>query len=222
MLPSDLLSLFRLEMADKAAPYLWADDFIIGAIDDAQKQFARFTDGIPDSTTSAIVNLVVAPNTLTGVYTDVLPLSTRILKIRSARRADNGKAVEVLNQEDMPTRGMFFNNVPGTLRALITGMDDGFVRLWPFPAENVTVKLSVFRLPLTDITDDEPLEILAQHHRHLLLWVKHLAYSVHDAETFDKTKAAEFKAAFEAYCFGAKTDQARARHKPRSVAYGGI
>lgn len=217
MLPSDLLNLFRLEMADKAAPYLWTNDFVIGAIDDAQKQFARLTDGIPDSTTSAVVNLVV-----TTPYTDVLPLSTRILKIRSARRADTGKAVEVLNLEDMPTRGMFFDNVPGTLRALIVGMDDGFVRLWPFPAAALTIKLSVFRLPLADITDDEPLEIPTQHHRHLLLWVKHLAYSVHDAETFDKTKAAEFKTAFEAYCFGAKTDQTRARHKPRTVTYGGI
>mgnify|MGYP000060525561 CR=1 FL=1 len=34
MLPSDLLLLFREEMADKAKPYLWSDEFVIGAIDD--------------------------------------------------------------------------------------------------------------------------------------------------------------------------------------------
>ncbi|HOU64410.1 MAG TPA: hypothetical protein PK861_00055 [Thermomonas sp.] len=221
MLPSDLLIAFREEMADKAQPYLWPDDFIIGAIDDAQKQFARKTDGIPDSTTSAVVDLVVAPDG-SGLYSDVVLLDPRVLKIRSARRGDNGREVEVLNEEDMPTRGMYFDSLPGRVRAMITGMDETSVRVWPFPNEDVTIKLSVFRLPLVTITDDEPLEIPLQHHLGLLLWMKHRAYSVHDAETYDKTKAADFKAEFETYCTAAKTEQRRLRHKPRTVAYGGI
>lgn len=221
MLPSDLLIAFREEMADKVQPYLWSDDFVIGAIDDAQKQFARKTDGIPDSTTSAVVDLVVTPDG-SGLYSDVVLLDPRVLKIRSARRGDNGREVEVLNEEDMPTRGMYFDSLLGRVRAMITGMDETSVRLWPFPNEDLTIKLSVFRLPLVTITDDEPLEIPSQHHRALLLWMKHRAYSVHDAETFDKTKAADFEAAFDAYCTTAKNEQRRLRHKPRTVAYGGI
>lgn len=222
MLPSELLGLFRIEMSDRAEPYLWSDEFVIGAIDDAQKQFARKTDGIPDSTTAAVVDLAVAQNPDTLLYTDVLPLHESIMKIRSARRSDTGRAVDVLNEEDMAARGMYLDGTPGRLRALVVGMDEGKVRLWSFPNEDVTVKLSVFRLPLTTITDDEPLEIPAQHHRDLLLWVKHRAYSVQDAETFDKTKAEDFGLRFEQFCFRAKEEQRRAKHKPRTVAYGGI
>lgn len=222
MRPSELLDLFRLEMADTAQPYLWSDEFIVGAIDDAQKQFARKTDGIPDSTTSAVVDLVVALDPDTQLYTDVLPLHSSILKIRSARRADTGRDIEVLNMEDMPARNMFFDGRSSRVRALVLGMDTDQVRLWPFPNEDVTIKLSVFRMPLVTITDDEPLEIPAQHHRDLLLWVKHRAYSVHDAETFDKTKAEDFRVLFESFCARAKDEQRRAKHKPRTVAYGGI
>lgn len=222
MLPSALLVAFREEMADKAQPYLWSDEFLIGAIDDAQKQFARKTDGIPDSTTPAVVDLVVTPDILSGLYTDVVPLDPRILKIRSARRGDNGREIEVLNEEDMPGRGMYFDGRANRVQAMITGMDENSVRVWPFPNENVTIKLSVFRLPMVTITDDEPLEIPSQHHRALLLWMKHRAYSVHDAETFDKTKAADFELAFDTYCTAAKNEQRRLRHKPRTVAYGGI
>ncbi len=216
MLPSELLSLFRVEMSDLAEPYLWSDAFIIGAIDDAQKQFARKTDGLADASTPAVVDLAV----VAGL--DTLPLHPSILKIRAAHRTDTGRPVEVVNQEDMDTRGAYFDGRAGRLRALVIGAEPNVVRLWPVPNETITVRLSVFRLPIVTITDDEPLEVAPQHRRHLLLWVKHLAYSVHDAETFDKTKAADFELAFETYCKRAAAEQARARYKPRTVAYGGI
>lgn len=217
MTPGDLLTLFREEMADKVEPFLWTDTFILGAIDDAQKQFARLTDGIPDSTTAEVVDLVVTAGL------EVVPLHPSILKLRAARRADTGRPVEVVNHEDMPARGMFFDGHQNRLGALVTGMDENSVRCWPVPNEDVTVKLSVFRFPLTDVLDeDTPLEIPPQHHRALLLWVKHRAYSVHDAETYDKTKAADFEVQFERYCSRAKEEQRRLRHKPRTVAYGGI
>ena len=216
MLPSELLSLFRVEMSDLAEPYLWSDAFIIGAIDDAQKQFARMTDGIPDSRTPEVVELPVTAGT------DSVATHPSILKIRGAYRGDNGRPVDVVNQEDMDARGLHFDGLPGRLRALVIGADPNVGRLWPMPNEALTLKLSVFRLPLVTITDDEPLEIAPQHHRHLLLWMKHRAYSVHDAETFDKTKAADFELAFETYCVRAKAEQARARYKPRTVAYGGL
>jgi hypothetical protein len=217
MTPRELLAVFRDEMSDTKAPYLWSDDSVVGFIDDAQNQFARLTDGIPDSTTSAVVNLAVAP-----AYTDVLPLHPSILKIRTAYRVGEGTPVEVVNVEDMEPRGMRFDGRVGRVRAIVTGMDPDKVRLWPFPNQSDTVRLSVFRMPLTAITDNEALEIPPQHHLGLLKWMKHRAYSVQDAEMFDKTKAADFEQAFTAYCARAKVEQARARHKPRSVAYGGI
>ncbi len=222
MSPSELLDLFRVEMNDRTTPYLWSDEFVISAIDDAQHQFARKTDGIPDSSTTAVVEVPIVADTLTGLYPADYALHPAILKIRSAYRKNTGHPVHVINVEDMAPNGMYFDGMAGTLKAIITGMDQDKVRVWPAPREDVTVVLSVFRLPLTTITDDQPFEIPLQHHRHLLMWVKHLAYGVQDAETFDRTKSQEFKDRFEAYCFTTEQEQARARHKPRSVAYGGI
>jgi len=216
MTSGELLELFRVEMNDVPKPQLWSDDFIFGAADSAQTWFARWTDGLPDSTTPAVIDLAIVAGT------DTYPLHKAILKIRTARRADNGRPVEVCNEEDLVTHNRYFDGIPGVLRALVTGMDDYAVRTWPLPAEDTPVKLSVFRMPLVKITDDQPFEIAEQHHRELLLWMKHLAYSVQDAETFDKTKASDFEQRFKDYCFKVKLEQGRLRHKPRAVVYGGI
>ena len=118
---------------------------------------------------------------------------------------------------------MRFDGTTGPVQAIIIGIEPHKIRVWPVPNETVTLQLLVFRLPLTDIDDDgQQLEIDPQHHEHLLLWCKHRAYSKQDAEAFDKTKAADFKAQFLDYCEQAKLEQRRLRHKTRVVAYGGL
>lgn len=89
---------------------------------------------------------------------------------------------------------------------------------------DLTAHLSVFRLPLVTITDDgdQALEIDEQHHLHLLLWAKHLAYDKQDAETFDRRKSDDFAARFRMYCADVKKEQDRARRVVGTVAYGGI
>ena len=96
--------------------------------------------------------------------------------------------------------------------------------LFRSPTETVTINLAVYRLPIVPITTlgDQALEIDAQHHTHLLLWMKHRAYNKQDAETFDKRKSQDFKDAFLAYCEEAKREQQRARRVQGNVAYGGI
>ena len=139
--------------------------------------------------------------------------------------AAGGVSEDEIPEEDMPTRRMYFDGTVGVPQAVILGMDTDKFSVWPVPVEDVAIKLSVFRLPLVEVTglnDSVPFEIAAQHHRHLLLWVKHLAYSKQDVETYDARKAAEYETAFEAYCARAKKEQDRSRHKPRSVTYGGI
>ncbi|MBP7611141.1 MAG: hypothetical protein KA760_16725 [Steroidobacteraceae bacterium] len=219
MTPGDLLTLFRSEVSDVATPYLWSDDEFFGYADDAQKQFARLTWGLIDSSTTAIVDIPLVAGTNTY---DLSPL---ILAVRAARVTATGRGLDIVNQEDMPVRRMYFDGTEGVPQAVILGMDTDKISVWPVPIEDEAIKLSVFRLPLVDITsanETTPFEIAPQHHRHLLLWVKHLAYLKQDAETYDRIKAAEFEAAFEAYCARAKKEQDRSRHKPRSVTYGGI
>jgi hypothetical protein len=219
MAPDVMLVRFRDEVNDAEEPYLWSDASVLDYIGEAEVEFCRRTDGIGDATTVEVCELDIVAGT------QWYDLHEKVLKIRGAHRGDTGDPVDVLNVEDMATRGMRFDGKAGTLRALITGIEERRIRVWPVPTETFTVQLTVFRTPLNPISQDNDsgtFEIGAEHHPFLLDWVKHLAYSKHDAETFDRTKAAEHEQRFERYCSNTRQEQRRLRHKPRSVAYGGI
>ena len=216
MTSGDVLKLFRAEMADAVQPYLWSDVDVYTYIDDAQKMYCRNTDGISDATTAAVTTLSVTPGTTW------LATHPSILKIRGLTRTDTGRPVDVVNFEDMAANGWYYNGTTGVLKALVVGQEIDKARVYPNASETVTLALLVFRMPLGDIFGDQDFEIPAKHHRHLLLWVKSLAYGKHDAETYDKGRSDDFAAKFEAYCAKAKIEERRARHKPRTVAYGGI
>ncbi len=215
---SELLSLYRSEMADEAAPYLWSDADVFGYFDDAQKMFCRKTDGIADASTEAVVKLSVVPGT------DWVATHPSILRIRTAIRVDTGRSIEVINQDDMPARRWYFDGVTSSIKALIIGMEAGKARVFPKSNETVDVMLTVFRLPLEKITDagDQAFEIAEEHHPHLLLWAKHRSYLKQDTETYDRTKAGEFETKFFAYCAQVKAEERRKAFKVRSVVYGGI
>ncbi len=215
---SELLTLFRSEMSDKVEPYLWEDSEGFGFIDDAQKMFCRKTDGLSDASTEAVVKLAVVPDA------DWLALHPSILRVRSAIRSTTGRSIEVINADDMPLREWFFDGATGPVKALVIGMEANKARVFPKSNETMDILLTVFRLPLVSITDvgDQALEISSEHHRHLLHWMKHLAYLKQDAETFDRTKAEEFEGRFIAYCAQVRDEERRKAYKPRSISYGGI
>lgn len=224
MTPAELLTQFRLDMADTVEPYLWGDAEIVRGIDDAQTMFCRLTDGIPDATTPAVTTLSVVAGT---EWYDVHP---KIKKLRLVHREDNGRDLELVTPETASDKGIRFRGEVGDIRAIVWGLEDGKVRAWPVPSQDVTVTLNVFRLPLTHITytgTPTPtvtgsFEIAEQHHLHLLHWVKSRAYLKQDAETFDKTKANEFEQRFRDYCAEVAREQSRSRRVTGAVTYGGL
>lgn len=219
MTPSALKTLFREDVRDTVAPFLWSNAEVWSYMDDAQKMFCRLTDGIGDATTPEVVQIPISAGDTW------LELHPSILKIRAANRDSDGAPLDMLNFEDLAARGIRFEDgVTRELRLLVTGMEENKLRLVAPAAADDNVTLLVFRLPLLTITGrgDDALEIGEAHHRHLLIWMKHLAYSKQDTETFDKARADEMEARFRAYCADAKLEQARKRHKTRSVAYGGL
>lgn len=211
-----LYELFRSDIADTAEPFLWANDEVFHYMNEAQKTFCRLTGGIADASTPSVTRVSV---TTGNPWAKISPL---ILKVRGINGAD-GRYLDPVNYEDMQHHGIRLNAYPATPRALILGMSTNEVRVYPVPVADETLELLVYRLPLKAIDDfDQKFEIAEQHHAALLLWMKHLAYGKQDAETFDKSKRDEFKAAFEQYCFGAKVEKDTAKHKTRTVAYGGL
>ncbi|MDQ8046832.1 MAG: hypothetical protein REI11_19670 [Patulibacter sp.] len=216
MTAGELLGLFRLEIDDLEAPFLWTDAEVLSYIDDAQKEFCRKTDGLSDATTPAVTQLPIA------VGDSFLPLHPSILKIRGVTRADTGRTVEVLNNEDLAAKRLRFDGHPGRLQYLVIGEERNKARVYPLPNEAVQLQLLVFRLPLVRITAvGQELEVSDEHQVGLMHWLKKRAYLKQDADAFDKLKAADFEQRFYAFCAEVKEEERRKAHKPRTVAYGG-
>lgn len=216
---TEIVDTFRRELNDVVEPYLHSDEEVFSFLDHAQVMFCRLTDGIADSRTADVTQLNVTPNA------EWYSLHPSVLQIRSATRPDTGQPVEVISAEDATRRRLFFTASTGPVLRIVTGLEEAVVRTQPIPNETVTLNLSVYRLPLVTITNfgDQTLEIPAQHHIHLLDWMKFRAYSKHDVEVGDPKKAAQYESVFRAYCAQVKREQERARRSSTGLmAYGGI
>lgn len=217
----ELRDLFRAEVRDDVEPYLWSDPEVYAYVDDAQKMFCRLQGGISDAS-SALTVLAAPANT---TFVTISPL---ILKLRAATLQSDYSNIEILNYEDVqPTRenprpDYRLDNTRGRIEAMVVGLEPNKVRLIRIPDSDQTISLVVYRLPLVSITGPaQNLEIDEHHHRHLLLWVKHLAHQKQDAETFDRGRSDAFSAQFIAYCDQARVERERREHKFRTIAYGG-
>lgn len=209
---TELLNLFRAEVRDQEAPYLFENEQVYAYINAAQLEFCRLTEGIEDGRS---FKLAVVPGQ------EWYPIDKRVLKLRKAYFTATGRPVEVVNQEKAEPLGIRFDGRSGPAKALVAGIQKGMLRAWPLPNEAAEIALDVFRLP-KPVGEGDQLEIDEQHHIYLLHWVKHLAYSVQDADTFDRRRAEEYEAKFRAYCARAREEQTRARRQVSTVMYGGL
>ena len=213
MTTTELLALFRYEVSDQEAPYLWSDALVYGYIDEAQKQFCRDTYGIEDARSFTLS--ILADGTIW------YRIDPRILKIRSAMNAATGEPIDLTTPENLANRGLVLDTATGTVRRLITGLQKGMVRAHPVPNAAMSISLFVFRMP-DEIVAGDDFEIDEQHVRNLLSWVKYRAYNVHDSEVYNPKLADQYRGEFAGYCARALIEQSRLNHTAGTVAYGGI
>ena len=209
---TELLAVFREEVFDLTAPYLWSDALVYRYIDDAQKQFCRDTYGIADARNHSL-------STSAGV--EWYDLDPRILKIRGATEQATGRSVIMVPAEKTTDQHIRFDGAFGPIKAFVTGLEKNVLRAWPMPNQTQTVTLSVFRLP-TSIASGDDFEIDEQHVLPLLFWVKHKAYDVQDTEVFNPQASDKYRAKWDAYCAKALNEQSRASHVAGTVIYGGV
>lgn len=222
----ELMQQFRQDIDDVADPKLWSDGEVAYYANDAQRMFCRLTNGISDS--SSMVCEIDA-----DIGEVEFNLHPSIMRIRRAMRLSDGREIRILNIEDMDKMGYRLNDRSGPIDTMIIGMDEKIARWGAIPSVKDTVKMTVFRLPLNTIkvidpvaiaagSTGVPLEIPEQHHWHLLMWMKHLAYGRQDSDTYDARKADMNERAFRAYCLQAKIEQDNTRRVARAIAYGGL
>lgn len=229
---TELVSFFRKDMSDEEEPQLWSDAEVYYYADQAQKMFCRKTGGLGDASTPSVTQLII-PADSSYVVTHPAILTIHNAFVLTATATPAGAPVRVVNYRDMVRHGHRFNAVPNRLRNLVIGMEPHKIFFDPIVNETALVQLVVDRLPIvpiveptTDPTDPafipQEFEVDEQHHADLALWMKHLAYSKQDAETYDRGRATDFEARFEAYCIKSKMEKERAMHKTRIVQYGGL
>lgn len=230
-----LIEFWRGQVSDEAAPYLWSDDEALLFAIDAQDMFVRKMGGISVNTVAAasdvsnlqLHDLVIAINTPSTSF------SPYILRIRSAKLLTAKRQIPIISEADVGYQRVcdygfispkyLDDTDTGNVEAAVIGLEDNKLRWFRVPTVADSCRLHVYRLPYPRIADqDSVLEIDEQHHIHLAKWMKHMAYSKEDAETYDKDLAAKNEVAFLKYCDDAKAEKDRQRFKPRIVHYGGL
>ena len=213
---SEVLALFRNEVRDNTAPYLWSDAECFGYMDRAQKDFCRHTGGISDSR-SSVTRLTLVPGTAD------YRLHPSIMKIKRVGRDSDGGILELHNVEDLMELPTVANAPTGVPEKMLVDADTDYVRLYPTPEVEDTLHIFVFRRPLSPITEAaQPFEISEQHHYALLDGVCMYAHRKQDAETFDKGRADSYEQRFLRYCDDAKHERELREHKQRLISYGGL
>lgn len=226
MRPSELKARFRKDVDDLVEPFLWDDDLAMEYMDEAQQMFCRLAYGIRDSS-SDVTKIQLTAHQATA------PVDPSVLKVYSARLASTGRPISVLSYADVYLVQNNAHHLPfsfsqieteGNVRAIITDMDDGRVKVVHIPTEDDYIQCVVDRMPFTTPTRDDNVifEVRKEHHVNLVSWMKHLAYGRHDADTFDPDKSAKYEAEFRAYCEQAQAERDRRQDKPRLIAYGGV
>ena len=202
----ELLCTFREDSLDNVEPYLWSDAEVYQYINDAYSMFVRLTGGISDGSSSVTL--------LTGLAdTATTPIDPSIMRIRTAHNVTDNKQLKVINIQDAENLsdedyGIIRNigdlTTIGSVRYVIIGEEDDYVRWVNIPAVETTVQLVVERLPLIPITRARQrfLGVRDEHHYHLLKWVRHLAYRKQDADTFNLVKSDQERDDFIGYTAG--------------------
>lgn len=229
MTSDDLYTLFRSDVVDAAAPYLWSDSEVWNYMNDAYRMYFRLIGGIPDSLSSVTQVPVVA-----GVATAVV--SPLIVRFNNAYLTSDGTELKIINGTQRPQIGAtdygnlvtaMRDNSTGPVRYMQTnvGRDQfgGTVRWVKVPSVNDTVQLDVYRLPIDTVTAGFGFDELGEeHHEALMLWMKARAYGKQDAETFDRGRRDDYDKQFRAYCADAKAESRRYKSHGMSMSYGGL
>lgn len=187
-----LIAQFRVDSEDKLEPYLFSDDSIIQWLNEAQDEACIRALLLKDWATVDVVQIQVTANL--SMYT---PHPSVINITRATFVPVTGDKQVLLNTDEYE-----LDRIKPEWRDTVEPPKyiihhDTQIRLACEPDTNGVLHLEVNRLPLAPMTGDaDSPEIAAMHHRHLVLWALHRAFSIPDSETVDANRAMLSDAAF--------------------------
>ena len=121
-----------------------------------------------------------------------------------ATGATTSSVLSIKAREELDRIRPGWRDETGTPRHAV--QDDTRITLVPRPELAGTLHIEGYRVPLKPLENDtDKPELHEAHHRHLVHWALHRAFSKPDSETIDPTRAATAEAAFTRY-FGPSPD----------------
>lgn len=182
----ELVQAFREDEKDEAAPHFWSDGQLLRWARQAVDRFCEITRSVYDST---------SPFTAIDVQAgeSVLPRHPCIIDIVSA--SIGGR------QLDIQAPGETLRDLPSSGATRLLVVDNANLTLHPPAQTDSMLLLQVLRRPVRALEMNSRLiDIPVSEREHLLLFIKHRAYRVSDAEVFDPAKADNYLAEFERAC----------------------
>ena len=197
-----LIQQFRVDADDMQSPPLWESEWIAAWLTEAQDEAAIRGRLLMDDYTPALTQIPVTA----GVASYTLhPKLYEIAVIDFIPEVGYVQPVYLTSREKLDRDRNGWRNEPAGVPCSAIQTDTR-LRLVPVPSVNGTLRLEAYRLPLKAlVNDNDKPEIHEAHHRHLVHWALHRAFSKPDSEAIDPTRAATAEAAFTRY-FGPSPD----------------
>ena len=198
-----LIQQFRVDADDTVTnPPLWADEWIAAWLTEAQAEAAIRGRLLYEAANAAVCQIAVAANTATH---DLHKSLFELVHLRfQATGATTSSVVTIKAREELDRIRPGWRDETGTPRHAV--QDDTRITLVPRPEVAGTLHVEGYRVPLKALENDtDKPELHEAHHRHLVHWALHRAFSKPDSETIDPQRAAAAEAAFTRY-FGPSPD----------------
>lgn len=194
---SDLIKLYRAQAVDEKDPPFCHDELLTLYANEAQDEACRRGQLLVDSTAPWCTVAVLADE-------ESIPLNPLAIEVQRAFVDGHPMWAARVDVMDAQCPGWQFHATQARPTHLVSGLTTNALHLWPRPAQDCTIKLTVRRLPLRRMEHalDRP-EIRHELHVGLVDWMLYRAFSRMDSELYDEAKAMVALGRFEAE-FGRK------------------
>ena len=197
-----LTAQFRVDADDLTEPHFWDAEWIATWLTEAQAEATIRKRLLYEASNPAVCQIAVLADTATH---DLHKSLFELVHLRfQATGATTSSVLTIKAREELDRIRPGWRDETGTPRHAI--QDDTRITLVPRPELAGTLHIEGYRVPLKALENDtDKPEIHEAHHRHLVHWALHRAFTKPDSETIDPTRAATAEAAFTRY-FGPSPD----------------
>ena len=177
---------------------LWTDTELNGYINEAVEVFCRELPLIIDSSTAADGDSIALCQITTVDGTQDYALSSKVVSIKRAKISGEVRPLVETEMDLMDKNDSYWDDVSAEYRATplyyLLGKETDKLTLIRCPDDIYTVNLTVQRLPLVDLVEDDNVpEISSGYHRLLLSYILFKAYNKRDVETYSERKATGYR-----------------------------